>query len=123
MPRANKGRFLFLLMLGHLFSVGAPLLATLSCFPLWRARGAQAVLAGGTLLLLALCALPLWKSLKALFRSPSVWSLWLLLWMFFTLVQSIATEMCMICLFGLLGNLLGALCFRASKKRGARDDE
>ena len=100
----KKNGRLPLLLLGYAFSVGAPLAATLSCFPLWRTRGAQAVLAGGTLLLLALCALPLWKSLRAYLRSPSVWVLWLLLLLFFLLVQSIATEMSMICLFGLFGN-------------------
>lgn len=116
-PKAHP----FLRLLGYAFSVGAPLFATLSCFPLWRQRGAEAMLAGTTLLLLALCLLPFFKALRSYLRSPSVWSIWLFLLLFFAAVQSIATEMSMICLFGLIGNLCGALCFRAAGKRGGND--
>ena len=42
---------------------------------------------------------------------------------FFTLIESIATEMRMICFFGLAGNLLGALCFLLARKRGGKNDE
>lgn len=104
--------------LGYAFSVGLPLAATLSCFPLWRARGGASVLAGGTLLLVALCLLPLWRSLREYLKSPAVWSLWLLALLFFLLVGSIVYEMRMICLFGLIGNLIGAVCFRLARKRG-----
>lgn len=121
MPKNNaKGKFL-LILLGYLFSVGAPLLATLSCFPLWRTRGGEAVLAGGTLLLCALSALPIFRALKQHLRSPAVWTLWLFALLFFLVVESIASEMSAICLFGLLGNLIGALFFRAARKRGASD--
>ncbi len=104
--------------LGHLFSVGLPLAATLSCFPLWRERGGTAVLAGGTLLLVALCFLPFLRTLREYLKSPAVWCLWLLALLLFLLVRSIVSEMCMICLFGLIGNLIGALCFRIARRRG-----
>jgi chromate transport protein ChrA len=108
--------------LGFLFSVGLPLAATLSFFPLWRTRGATAALAGGTLLLIALCALPLWRTVKALLRSPSVWELWLFAFFAFLLVKSIIIEMCVICFFGLIGNLIGSLLFfLARRKRGGGD--
>ncbi len=105
--------------LGFLFSVGLPLAATLSFFPVWRTRGSAAVLAGGTLLLIALCTLPLWRTVKALLRSPSVWELWLFAFFAFLLVKSIVAEMCAICFFGLIGNLIGSLLFfLARRKRG-----
>jgi chromate transport protein ChrA len=108
--------------LGFLFSVGLPLAATLSFFPLWRTRGGTAALAGGTLLLIALCALPLWRTVKALLRSPSVWELWLFAFFAFLLVKSIIIEMCVICFFGLIGNLIGSLLFfLARRKRGGGD--
>ena len=75
-----------LLFLGYLFSVSLPLAATLSFFPLWRARSGASVLAGGTLLLITLCALPLWRALKAYLKSPSVWVLWLFGLIFFSLI-------------------------------------
>ena len=118
--RAERPRRIFLFF-GYLFSVSLPLLATLSCFPLWRARGAGAVLAGGTLLLIALCALPLWRALKSYLQSPSVWMLWLFGLILFSLISRIIFEMRMICLFGLIGNLIGALCFLLARKRGNRN--
>ena len=119
--RAEGPRRIFL-FLGYLFSVSLPLLATLSCFPLWRARGAGSMLAGGTLLLIALCVLPLWRALKSYLKSPSVWMLWLFGLILFSLISGIVFEMRAICLFGLIGNLIGALCFRLARRRGnARD--
>ena len=105
-------------LLGYLFSVGFPLAVTLSCFPLWRERGGASVLAGGTLLLVALCALPLWKTIKAYLKSPSAWGIWLFAFLLFSLIGSIIYEMRLICFFGLLGNLLGALCFYCARKAG-----
>lgn len=110
-----------LLAIGYLFSVGMPLAATLSCFPIWRARGNAAVLAGGTLLLIALCTLPLWRALKMYLKNPSVWMLWLFGLLFFSLISGIISEMQVICLFGFLGNLIGALCFLLARKRGNRN--
>ena len=120
--RAEGPRRIFL-FLGYLFSVSLPLLATLSCFPLWRARGAGAVLSGGTLLLIALCVLPFWRALKAHLKSPSVWMLWLFGLLFFALISCIAAEMQMICLFGFVGNLIGAICFSLARRRGGENGE
>lgn len=117
MRKIRRAKIL-LTLLGFLFSIGLPLAATLSFFPLWRAKGDSAVLAGGTLLLIALCALPLWRAVKVLLRSPSVWGLWLFAFLAFSLLESIAAEMCTICFFGLIGNLIGTLCFRLAGKRG-----
>ena len=116
----KNGRFkrFVLILFGYLFAAGMPLAATLSFFPLWREKGDKAILAGGTLLLIALCALPLWRGIKALLRSPSVWGLWLVLFLGFALIESIIGEMRMICFFGLVGNLLGSLLFRLARKRG-----
>lgn len=107
-------------LLGYFFSIGLPFFATLSFFPLWRSRGSIPMLAGGTLVLLAVCCLPLFRALKSYLKSPAVWSLWLIAFLFFTLVGSIVSEMRVICLFGLIGNLIGALCFRFARKRGDR---
>jgi hypothetical protein len=49
--------------------------------------------------------------------------LWLLGLIFFSLISCIITEMRAICLFGLIGNLIGALCFRLARRRGNARDE
>ena len=118
--QTQKSRRLWL-FLGYIFSVGTPLAATLSCFPIWKARGGEAVLAGGTLLLIALCALPFWRAIKAYLKSPAVWMLWLFGFLFFSLISGIVTEMQMICLFGFIGNLLGAICFLLARRRSGKN--
>ncbi len=118
MHKHTRGKRIALRLLGYLHSVGLPLAATLSFFPIWRARGGTAVLAGGTVLLIALCALPLWRGIKAWLKSPSVWGLWLFAFLSFALIESIITEMRVICFFGFLGNLIGALLFLLARKIG-----
>ena len=102
---------------GLLLSVLPPAAATLSCFPLWRERGSDAVLSGCTLLLLLLCALPLWRQLRRALRSPCAWMIWGALLLLFHLLSAIADEMVLISTAGLIGNLLGAVLFRLARRR------
>ena len=118
MRKAGRAKRCALRLLGYLLSVCPPLFATLSFFPIWKARGGAAVLAGGTVLLLVLCALPLLRGIRAMLKSPSVWGMWLFAFLSFLLIGSIVHEMRVICLFGFLGNLLGSLLFLLAGRIG-----
>lgn len=92
-------------------------IVTLNYFPVWKSRGNGALLSGFTVLLLVLCFYPTVKALKRYLRSPSVFTVWLLLFLAFMIVKSIAYEMCVISFVGMLSNLIGAIIFKACRRR------
>lgn len=100
-------------LLGYLFSVLMPLGATLYCFPelYVQDKGHEAV-SLGALLLICLSVLPLWRRLYAILKTPSAPLLWAILLCVFYLARLVADEVVFISCFGLVGSLVGALCFR-----------
>ena len=106
-------------VLGIFFSVVPPTLATLFYFPLWIASGAHATVSGLCLFLLTLCALPLLRYLKEPGRSPSLPTLWGIVYLLVRALSAIIEQLLVISFVGLLSNLVGALFFRLSK-RGER---
>ena len=99
-----------------------PIIATISFFPMWKSRGGGALLSGFTVLLLLASAYPLLKVLKRALRSPSVFTLWLIIFLVFALVRSIAHEMTVISFVGLTSNLIGACLFKLSD-RGVKNEK
>ena len=112
--KSRAGRLL-LHIAGLLLCVIPPTLCTLLYFPVWRQSSAK-TLAGGTLLILMLSAYPIVKLIRRYLRSPSAYLMWLFIFIGFLLLSAIAYEMTVISFFGFLGNLLGAVCFKAADK-------
>ena len=106
---------------GFALCILPPAVCTLSYFPLWQASGFESCIAGGTALLLVLCAIPLWKLIKKALTSYSSYLIWLMLFLLFLALSKIATQMTVISLVGFIGNLLGAVCFRIAKSIGRRN--
>lgn len=108
---------LILRALGLALCVLPPALATLSYFPLWMERGATHAVSGVCALLLVLCAVPLLRYARRIFRAPSAVTLWAILFVLFYALSRIADEMCVITFMGLIGNAMGAAVFRLGKER------
>ena len=103
-------------VVGMLLCVGAPLIATLSYFPVWVAQGGEFVISGFTLLIAIICALPLYRWLKNGISSPSGITVWLVLFLIFFALARVANEMTVIAFVGFVGNILGGIAFKISKK-------
>ena len=99
-----------------------PIVATVTFFPVWKNKGGGALLSGFTVLLLLVCAYPLFKALKRALRSPSVFTVWLLLFLLFSLIRRIADEMTVISFVGLTSNVIGACLFKLSY-RGVKNEK
>ena len=91
-------------------------IATLGYFPVWKSRGAGELVSGFTVFLLIICVYPLIKAIKRLLRSPSVFTVWLLLFITFMLIDSIAHEMTVISFVGMISNLIGSVFFKLARK-------
>jgi len=116
----NTARRIVLKAVGLMLSV-IPVTACILCyFPIWCADGGRVLLSGVTLLLLTLAVLPLYNTLKAALRSPAAYTVWLIAFILFLLLSSIADEMIVISFTGFVGNALGAICFKLSE--GGRND-
>jgi len=107
---------------GFALCIIPPAVCTLSYFPLWKEIGFESCIAGGTALLLALCAIPLYKLLKRALESYSSYLIWLILFLLFLALSKIAAQMTVISLVGFIGNLLGAVCFHIAKRINRRAD-
>ena len=104
--------------LGIAFSVLPPALAIILYFPVWVARGGEYTLSGIAVLLMLVAFVPIFKLVRRLFESPSGWAIWLVIFILFFLVSRIADEMITVSFIGLVGNILGAVMFRISRRFG-----
>lgn len=96
--------------------VGAPLTATLAQFPVWIDRSSEATFSGIFLLFAFLSCLPFLNYIKAYFRSPAVWVVWLVLFVLLFALNNIIDEMLVVCFVGLVANCIGAIIYRIGKK-------
>ncbi len=107
-------------IVGLCFCILPPAICTLTYFPLWREVGGGAVLAGGCVLLLIICAIPLFKLAAQALRSPAGYVIWLIAFLLFFSLSRIAEQMTVISFAGLVGNLIGALFFKLGGRRDER---
>ena len=103
-------------ILGFLLCILPPAICTLNYFPIWREVGYESCIAGGVALLLALCAIPLYKLIAERLKSFSSYLMWLVLFLLFSGMSRIADQMTVICFVGFVSNLMGAVCFRIARK-------
>jgi hypothetical protein len=115
MQVSNK-RKLFFQALGLLFCILPPALATLEYFPIWSAKGGEAMVSGLTLILLFICALPLKRYISAYLKSPSAWVIWLSVYILLSLLSAVIDDVISISLVAFPSNLIGSLFFRIAKK-------
>lgn len=107
---------LILSAFGLVFSTLPPLLAVLSYFPIWKNRGAEAILSGLSLCLILICAVPIIRAIKRAIASPSAPLLWFFLFILFFTLSKIAEDITVIAFVGFISNIIGALFFAKAKR-------
>ncbi len=113
----TKGRRIILYLTGLLISVVPVGAATVLYFPVWQAEGTATVMSGVAFCALIIAALPLWKFIKRVIRTPSVPFLWLTVFLLFFALGRIADEMTVISFVGFITNALGALLMKLAETR------
>jgi len=118
MSNATKGNILKIIAI--VIDVGGPLVATLTQFPIWVDRSAAATMSGLFLIFAFLSCLPFLNYIKAYFRSPAVWVVWLVLFVLFMCLYNIIEEMLIVSFVGLIANCIGAIIYKIGKNIAAK---
>ena len=118
----NKKQSLVFKLLGIIFSVVPPAVCTLLYFPLYGGTAPEKLISLGAVLLLTVSFLPLMRIVTARLKTPSATVVWLVIFTLFYLLHRIAEQMIVISFFGFLGNLLGSVFFKLSRKRRIKDE-
>lgn len=106
MQKTTKGKILKISAL--VLDVGAPLAATISQFPVWIDRSAEATISGLFVLFAFLSAIPFFRQIKAYFKSPSAWVMWCIIFVVLIALRAIIDEIIVICMIGAVANVIGA---------------
>ena len=102
--------------LGLIFSVIPPALAILFYFPVWVTKGGEYLISGIAVLLMILAFVPFFRLVRRMLKSPSSYMIWLIIFLTFFFVSRISNEMITISFTGLIGNVIGAIFFRISRR-------
>ena len=96
--------------------VSVPLIVTLIQFPLWIEKSSEATVSGLFIVFAFLSCLPFIKQIKAFFRSPSVWVVWIVLLALLISLRNIIDEMIIVCFWGAVANIVGAGIYKVGEK-------
>ena len=116
-----KGKILKVLALA--IDVGVPLAVTLTQFPLWISRSASATISGISILFILLSTIPFYRQIKQYFKSPSAWVMWGMLFLILFALSEIINEMVLICFFGFIANVIGAVIYKIGIKYDTPNEE
>lgn len=93
-------------------SVGAPLAATISQFPIWVNESSEATVSGCFLVLAFLCCIPFIRQIREYMKSPSAPVMWAVFLVMFIILKNIISQMVIVCAVGLFANLIGTGLFK-----------
>ena len=114
MSDAVKSRILKITALG--IDISAPLIATLTQFPVWIATSAEATVSGVVLLLAFFSCIPFLKQVKGFLKSPSIPIVWLMMFVMLTLLNNIIGQMIIVCFVGVISNTIGTLVYKLGER-------
>lgn len=110
-PRTSK----FLKGLSMISCIVPPTGATLYYFPVWYEQSRfEIVIPAAAVLSFCLCAAPLLKWISFKIKSPAMWMVWGIAFALFFLLEKIIDQMVIITLFGLAGNVIGAILWKVA---------
>ena len=110
MTRQTKGSLLKYAGLG--LDVGAPLVATLTQFPIMIERSAEATVSGLFVMLALLSAIPIIKYFGSKLKTPSVTIMWAIFLAATLALRAIIDEMVIVAAVGAASNALGGVLYK-----------
>ena len=102
--------------------VAAPLIATITQFPIWVDKSSAATVSGLFLVFAFLSAIPFMKQIKAYLKSPLAWSMWCIFLVLFVALRNIIDQMLVVCFVGLISNACGEGLYKLGEIVQAKPD-
>ena len=115
--KSRKVWYYVLYAIGLTVCIVPPLLATLEHFPVWvKEEGQKVVVPATAVVLLILSAYPLFRFLRKKLKTPSVWMVWVLLWIVLRALRPVIDGMISVAGIGAICNVAGATLMFISRK-------
>lgn len=103
--------------------VGAPLIATITQFPVWVDRSAGSTVSGLFVVFALISSIPIFKKGGEILKSPSVTLLFGIILCLLVALRSIVDEMIIICLVGFMSNFVGGFVYKYGEALAAKEDK
>lgn len=101
---------------GLAIDVAAPLITTLTQFPLWIEKSTAATISGLFLVFALLSVIPLFKWLKEKFSTPSIKLVWTVIFVVIYALRSIVDQMLIIACVGMISAYVGDIVYALGDK-------
>ena len=111
---SKRSKATLLHVLGLLICIVPPALSVLEFFPILSETPEKQISTFGVLML-AVCCIPFWRTIKAFFSTPSAWKVWLVIFLASYLLNSIVGELVVISAIGLVSGIAGGAVFRLER--------
>ena len=103
-------------LLAICIDVLVPLVVTLSYFPLWVNKSAEATVSGIAIIFALISFIPLIKVIKKRLSSPSVWMIWVFIAIILIAINTIIDQAVVIAVFGAVANCIGAVIYKIADR-------
>lgn len=120
---SDKAKSRWLKALALTIDVSAPLIATLTQFPIWVKTSAEATVSGVFMLLAFLSCIPFLKHIKRFLQSPSIPIVWLIIFIMLTMLNNIIDQMIVVTFVGMISNAIGMCIYKLGDRIGKRGKE
>ena len=103
--------------------VGAPLIATLTQFPVWVDKSADATVSGMFLFLAALCCIPFFRQIKEVMKNPANPVFWIVVVGILISLRKIIDEMILVGVVAAIANITGSFIYKWGQAVEARPEQ
>ena len=103
--------------------VGAPLIATMTQFPVWVDKSADATVSGMFLFLATLCCIPFFRQLKEVMKNPANPVFWIIVVGILISLRKIIDEMILVGVVAAIANITGSFIYKWGQAVEARPEQ
>ncbi len=109
-------------ILGYILCIVPAAICTVWYFPLWM-QDRNSCISLLSVVVLLICAIPLWRMIRECFKTPSAWKIWLVMLLVFSAVEHIIVGLRVIACVAFPSSALGGVFFLLAKRAKEKEEE